>query len=281
MMNLIRQTPARRTVCATLSIAACISGVCPATGADVNPALAVETRKREFLGRLADDWAAAGHPIQWKHDEWKSNEIEANWAGALAAMHLKRTVEEVSKANTFFAAMPFDEKINPDMRVCEAIHAYYLFRDDFLVNSAARKRLLDIMHGLPAPRRINPLIWEFGATENHAFMGYTWHLLTAQLDRNRNAVAEMYQHIALFIIEHSRKGWLEYNSPCYVEKEIGCLVMVAEWAEDPRLRQIAELGLDVVFAEHAVLNLEGMLCGPPAVFTSPPTTGYSPGQSHL
>jgi hypothetical protein len=55
---------------------------------------------------------------------------------------------------------------------------------------------------------------------------------------------------------------LEYNSPCYVEKEVGCLIMLAEWAGDPSLRRKAELGLDVLFAEHAALNLEGMLCGP-------------------
>ncbi|HPD29812.1 MAG TPA: DUF1080 domain-containing protein [Phycisphaerae bacterium] len=278
MMNLIRQTPARRTVCASLLIAACTSGVCAATSPDIDSAVAVEKRKREFLGRLADDWAAAGHPIQWKHEEWKFDEIEPNWSGALAAMHLKRNREEVSKADAFFAAMPLDEKIDPDMRVCEAIHAYYLFRDDPSLSPAARKRLLDIMHALPAPRRINPSIWEFGATENHAFMGHTWNLMTAQLDRDHNAVAEMSRHIALFIIEHIRKGWLEYNSPCYVEKEIGCLVMVAEWAEDPRLRQIAELGLDVLFAEHAALNLEGMLCGPACRVYQPAHDGILPAE---
>ncbi len=225
-------------------------------------AAAVAQRKRAFLAQLADDWIQAGCPIAWKHDEWKHNEIEPNWAGALAVMYLKRSPPEVAKADAFFEAMPIDKKIDPDMRVCEALHAYYLFRDDPDLSSGARRRLLDIVHFKPAPRRINPSIWRFGATENHAFMGHVWCLLVAQIDRDRQTAEAIGRHIHAFIVEHIKKGWLEYNSPCYVEKEVGCLIMLAEWAEDPLLRRKAELGLDVLFAEHAVLNLEGMLTGP-------------------
>ncbi len=278
MVNLFPQSLVRRMACATLFIAACICGVCPAAGGNDDPAVTMEERRHEFLNWLADQWAAAGHPIQWKHEEWKFDEIEPNWAGALAAMHLKRTPAEVAKADALFAAMPLDERIDPDMRVCEAIHTYYLFRDDPSLSPAARKRLLDIIRFRPAPRRVNPSVWEFGATENHAFMGHVWCLLAAQLDRDRSTVADMSRHIALFIIEHIKKGWLEYNSPCYVEKEIGCLVMIAEWAEDPRLRQIAELGLDILFAEHAALNLEGMLCGPACRVYQPAHDGILPDE---
>lgn len=249
-----------------------------ASAVNNDASVAADTRKREFLKQLADAWATAGYPTRWKYEEWKFDEIEPNWAGALAAMHLKRTADEVSKADAFFAAMPLDEKIDPDMRVCEAIHTYYLFRDDPALSPAARKRLLDIIRFNPAPRRINPSIWEFGATENHAFMGHAWNLLTAQLDRDHNAVAEMSRHVSSYIVEHIRKGWLEYNSPCYVEKEIGCLVMIAEWAEESVLRRTAEIGLDVLFAEHAALNLEGMLCGPACRVYQPSHDGILPDE---
>jgi len=278
MMNLIQKSLVRHMTCAIPFITACICAARPAIAVGDAAAGTVEERKREFLGRLVDDWAAAGYPIQWKHDEWKFDEIEPNWSGALAAMYLKRKPDEVAKADAFFSAMPLDEKIDPDMRVCEVIHSYYLLRDDPALSSTARRRLLDIIRFRPAPRRINPSIWEFGATENHAFMGHVWCLLAAQLDRDKSTVADMSRHIALFIIEHIKKGWLEYNSPCYVEKEIGCLVMVAEWAEDPRLRQIAELGLDILFAEHAALNLEGMLCGPACRVYQPAHDGILPDE---
>jgi hypothetical protein len=222
----------------------------------------VADRKRAFLQQRVDEWRRADYPVQWKHDEWKFNEIEPNWAGALAAMWLKRSTEEVARADAFFAAMPIDKKIDPDMRVCEALHAFYLFRHDPDLSPAAREHLLNIVHLEPAPRRLNPSGWKFGATENHALMGHVWCLLVAQLDQDQQTAAAVGQHIETYLIEHIRKGWLEYNSPCYVEKEVGCLLMLAEWAEGPMLRRKAELGLDVLFAEHAALDLEGMLGGP-------------------
>ena len=222
----------------------------------------MQRRKQVFLVRSADFWKQAGYPIQWKHEEWKFNEIEPNWQGALAALWLKRSPEEIARANAFFEVMPLDRNIDPDMRVCEALHTYYLFRNDPNLTSAAKKRLQRIIHFEPAPRRLNPSIWKFGATENHAFMGHVWCLLVAQLDGDQETVKIMGRHIDAYIVEHIRKGWLEYNSPCYVEKEAGCLIMLAEWAQAPILRKKAQVGLDVLFAEHAVLNLEGMLAGP-------------------
>jgi len=229
---------------------------------EVDRAAAVERRKREFLVQLADSWIKAGYPIHWKHEEWKFDEIEPNWGGALAALHLRRSETEIERANELFSSMPIDEKIDPDMRVCEALHAYYLFRDDPNLSAASRRHLLELVHFKPAPRRINPSIWKFGATENHAFMGHVWCLLVAQIDRDWETAEIIGRHIDAYIVEHVKKGWLEYNSPCYVEKEVGCLIMLAEWAGDPLLRKKATLALDVLFAEHAALNLEGMLCGP-------------------
>jgi hypothetical protein len=232
------------------------------TSFDVNGISAIEARKHEFLVQLADNWIQAGYPIQWKHAEWKFDEIEPDWAGALAALRLARSQTEIAQANAFFSAMPIDRKIDPDMRVCEALHAYYLFRDDPKLSSAARKHLLELVHFRPAPRRIHRSIWKFGTTENHALMGHVWCLLVAQIDRDRQTAEAVGRHIDAYITEHIKKGWLEYNSPCYVEKDVGCLIMLAEWADDPLLHKKATMALDVLFAEHAVLNLEGMLCGP-------------------
>jgi hypothetical protein len=239
----------------SLLCADCLSG-------QTDRVAAVEERKHAFLVQLADSWMHAGYPVAWKQEEWKFDEIEPHWAGALAALRLARAPTEITQANAFFSAMPLDEKIDPDMRVCEALHSYYLFRDDPKLNSAAREHLLKLVHFKSAPRRIHPSIWRFGATENHAFMGHVWGLLVAQIDRDEETAEALGRHVDAYIVEHIRKGWLEYNSPCYVEKEVSCLILVAEWAGDPLLRRKAELGFDVLFAEHAALNLEGMLCGP-------------------
>lgn len=236
----------------------------------------IAKRRQAFLVQLADDWKRVGYPIQWKHDEWKFDEIEPNWSGALAAMRLKRSPEELAKANAFFEAMPLDERIDYDMRVCEVLHTYYLFRDDPDLSVKARRHLLELAHFKPAPRRMNASIWHFGATENHALMGHVWCLLVAQIDQDRETAAQISRHIEAYVVEHIKKGWLEYNSPCYVEKEVGCLLLLAEWAEDPVLRRKAQLGLDVLFAEHAVLNLDGMLGGPACRVYRPGHEGILP-----
>jgi hypothetical protein len=122
---------------------------------DANSISAIEARKHEFLVQLADNWIQAGCPIRWKHTEWKFDEIEPHWAGALAALRLARSQTEIAQANAFFSAMLVDWKIDPDMRVCEVLHSYYLFRDDPNLAPAARKHLLELIHFKPAPRRIH------------------------------------------------------------------------------------------------------------------------------
>jgi hypothetical protein len=92
--------------------------------------------------------------------------------------------------------MPIDRKIDPDMRVCEALHALYLFRDKREFTAAARRHLLEVIHVEPAPRRPKLSVWDFGATENHALMGHVWALLTAQLDSDRKTVDEVGRHLA-------------------------------------------------------------------------------------
>lgn len=224
----------------------------------------IQDRKRAFLAAQADAWRDAGYPFQSAHEEWKFDEIEPNWMGALGMLALKRTPDEMARANAYLAVMPLDEKTDPDMRVCEALHTYFLFRDDPDLSPDARRGILAVIRHKAPPHRVYRSIWDFHATENHAFMGHVWALLVAQLDRDRAAQQTLEDHVAAYIAEHVRKGWLEYNSPCYVEKELGCLVLVAEWAERASLRTLARIGLDVLFAEHAALQLEGMLCGPAA-----------------
>jgi hypothetical protein len=157
-----------RCIILLLSCVPCVDS----KSSDVNSITAIEARKHAFLVQLADYWIQAGYPIQWKHAEWKFDEIEPHRAGALAALRLARSQAEIVQANAFFSAMPIDRKIDPDMRVCEVLHAYYLFRDDPNLSSAARKHLLELIHFKPAPRRIHQSIWKFGTTENHALMGH-------------------------------------------------------------------------------------------------------------
>ncbi len=129
----------------------------------------VQTRKIRFLANRIDDWKAAGYPLVWREGkEWKFDEIEPCWAGAHAALLLKRSLEEIEKANYFFANAPVDWTCDPDMRMCKLLHSYYSFKNDPDLLPEAREYLLSLVTAVEAPRRIYKSSWSFHATENHA-----------------------------------------------------------------------------------------------------------------
>lgn len=231
----------------------------------------IADRKTEFLTARVDWWKAESFPTSRSYEEWKWDEIEPCWAGALAAMSLKRNAEEIARANAYFEVMPIDWDTDPDMRVCEILHTYYLFRDDPAMSKKALGNWEKMLADHPAPRRLGKSIWDFQATENHAFMGHVWRLLAAQIQGDKEEVKAISDHISAFIDEHAKKGWEEFYSPCYVEKEIGCLILVRDWAEQRVLRRKAEMALDLLMLEHALLNMDGVLGGP-----STRAYGYDP-----
>lgn len=236
----------------------------PAMGAGADDhASRVREREARFLGDRIDWWKRAGYPqVHLEGREWKFDEIEPCWAGAHAALLLKRSPEEIEEANRFFARAPVDWECDPDMRICELLHSYYAFKDDPSFTKEAREHLLSVFRLKEAPRRLNPTVWRFGATENHRMMGHVWRLLVSQIGGDKAETDAVGAHIADCITEHARKGWQEYLSPCYAEKEVGCMVLLRDWAADARLRKLADLMLDLLLAEQAVLNLDGMTGGP-------------------
>ncbi len=205
-----------------------------------------------------------GFPLHVAQEEWKWNEIAPCWIGAHACLALKRSAEEVARANEFFREAPIDWKFDPDMRFCELLHSYFAFRDDPALSREARERLLALFSEHRGPRRAPQDPRQYGTTENHALMGYVWRLLCAQIlgdEREFSAAAEA---LGAFFDDHARRGWDEFASPCYMEKDVGALLLVRQWCRDELLRRKAEMLLDALFAEYAALSLEQMYCGPAA-----------------
>lgn len=253
-------TPTPFSVVAAALAALLFSGAVAA--ADLHSA-EVAARKVRFLADRVDEWAEAGYPlVQHEGLEWKFNEIEPCWAGAHAALLLKRNEAEVTRANWFFENAPVDWDTDPDMRMCELLHSWYAFHDDPDLSAEADANLRRLLSTREAPRRVFRSSWSFRSTENHAMMGHVWRLLTAQMADDTAEVEALTAHISHFIVDHARKGWQEFYSPCYVEKEVGCMVLLREWAEDERLRRLADMMLDRLFAEQAVLTLDGVMAGP-------------------
>ncbi len=218
----------------------------------------VVRRKHECLMRWADQWRDSGYPMQPDPREWKWDEYDPTWYGALAAVKLKRSRLEIEKANDYLSGMTE----GGTMRAAEAIHTLYLFRDDPDLSEAARLRLRHLTIDTPAAKRIYESVWRYGTTENIAIMGHAWYLLAAQLKEDGDGQAQMEEHLSEFIDAHFQKGWIEFYSPCYMEKVTGALIMLTEWAESPRVRRKARALLDLMLAEYAVNSFDQVMAAP-------------------
>ena len=235
----------------TLTLALVLAAAASTTFASIAPQ-DVTRRKTDYLVRWADEWRSSGYNMVPNEKEWKWDEYDPTWYGALAAMKLKRSPAEIEKANEYFSRMTE----GGTMRGAEAAHTLYLFKDDRDLNEAARKRLWELVVETPAPKKINPSPWDFDTTENIAPMGYAWFLLSAQLRGDKVAAEEMAAQACRYIDEHFRLGFIEFYSPCYLEKDAGSLMMFVQWAESPRLRRKARALLDLMFAEYAANSFD-------------------------
>jgi hypothetical protein len=219
---------------------------------------AIQQRKRAFLERVADEWIRAGEPGRRQQAEQESDEGVAGWSGALATLWLARSEDEALKANAFFESMAVAEGTDVEAGVGQALHAYYLFRDRFDLSPVARKRLLDLFHLECPPFDIASSTREFEADGSRGFWWHTLRLLVAQLDRDRKTAEGVGRDLQTLIVEDMKRGYEESGSPGRDARSAACLIMLAEWAEDPLLRKKAGLGLDVLFAERAARGFQDL-----------------------
>jgi hypothetical protein len=64
-----------------------------------------------------------------------------------------------------------------------------------------------------------------------------------------------------FIVYRARFGWGEFDSPIYLVPSWDCLCALHDHAQDPVLRRLAAMMLDLLLADMAVDSLQGMYCG--------------------
>jgi hypothetical protein len=64
-----------------------------------------------------------------------------------------------------------------------------------------------------------------------------------------------------FIRFRARRGWGEFDSPCYFNPDCECLTNLYDFAPDPELRRLAGMMLDLLLVDMAVDSLNGMYCG--------------------
>jgi hypothetical protein len=228
------------------------------------PRVSTKERKLEYMNRWVDAWKNDGFPSTNLDREWKFNEFDLSWNAAHSALLLARSDGEIIRANRFFSSMPVDWDTDPDMRVCEAAASYFQLNDLGHLSSQAAEGLKAIILQRDAPDRVEDSSWKMRSSENHTLMGHVWRLAAAMIRDDTAEQQRMVRAIDTYIRDRSVYGWYEHASPCYVEKEVGCLLFLRAHAPDEELRRTAELCLDILFADYALLSIEGVYGGPMA-----------------
>lgn len=108
-------------------------------------------------------------------------------------------------------------------------------------------------------------------SENHHLIFRTTRLLISERwpelrygAYGRQAAATRDEDLAWlrrFIVHRARFGWGEFDSPIYLVPSWDCLCALHDHAQDPVLRRLAAMMLDLLLADMAVDSLQGMYCG--------------------
>lgn len=146
------------------------------------------------------------------------------------------------------------------MKLCRA---YYLFRDTEKLEPSTVKQIVrfflttdfESMHG----------------SENHHLLFRTSRYLMAQAlpderfkaygKTGRQLQAIDRRWLTRFIRFRARRGWGEFDSSCYFRPDWECLTCLHDYAQDPQVRHLAEMMLDLLLVDMAVDSLGGLYAG--------------------
>ena len=143
------------------------------------------------------------------------------------------------------------------------VMALYLHCRDSLPEGIARQ-IQTVMTENPVYR---------GDTENHWVMYYSSLLLTAQT-WPRTSPAQWYTHRTTQEIYDEARGWLlhwarltatrgqgEFDSPHYIFMYLTPMFLLQDFAQEPEIRRMAGMMIDLLLADYLSESLRGAYCG--------------------
>ena len=155
-----------------------------------------------------------------------------------------------------------DPKGECDFAALKLCRAYHLFRDKGL-EPATLQRLNQFF-----------LTKDFSSmygSENHALIFHTARQLMAQAHpqatwpaygkSGRELAAEDRAWLERFLRFRAQRGWGEFDSAVYLGEDWECLCCLFDFSEEPRLKRLAQMMMDLMLAEMSTESLQGMYCG--------------------
>jgi formylglycine-generating enzyme required for sulfatase activity len=210
---------------------------------------AFRARQRAWLESFAARPLKPGPPTTWVDAErWSAAHARlATGTNAAEANAYFRTVEPVSILNGLVA--------DTDVQVTDLLRTWFDFRDNRILEPAARSRLEAYFRAWSVPNRDRNrdadtrYEWPCEYTENHSLnILAAAYLIDAALDRDREPHRGLLRR---FLHDRALYGWSEFHSPSYMLVTAKALACLRDFAPDPEIARAATLHLDLLAIQYA------------------------------
>ncbi|MFN4016062.1 MAG: hypothetical protein ACK4JB_12060 [Reyranella sp.] len=200
------------------------------------------------------------------------------WVGyAISSLLFEQDVDRVNQYLASHWEAPQHDRFGFGLFSMDAVRLYGLFNDRSGVfggrlTAAAQRRMEEQLYRISSQTRFNDYrfasnlanVWTMKGSENHAFAAQSSFLLVSQFLKNSpdlakrayedgRTPAEHYEawrrYWSKLLDERAKRGiYVEIASPTYEDETRQAIQNIRDFAEDPVLRQKAEMLLDVTYA---------------------------------
>lgn len=166
---------------------------------------------------------------------------------------------KLDEANKYFAES--NELEAEEWHVLLYLRTYFAFKDTVL-RGPARKRLAEILldYKTNAPRSKG--IEQFGTNGNHSIVNFSMYLLTDQAFGRGSKHDIVRKRFVRWVQYQGKFGRDEVNSPHYLERSLLPLLNLYDFINDRKLKLWAQMAIDQLVADFAVLSLYNVRGGP-------------------
>ena len=162
-------------------------------------------------------------------------------------------------ANHYFAES--SEIVAEEWPVLLYLRTYFAFKDTVLSEEASKRLamvVLDYKANAPRSRSIE----RFGVNGNHSIVAFSMYLLLDQ-EFGNGPKHDLVRRKFIDWVQHQGKyGRDEVNSPHYLERSLLPLLNIYDFIADPHLKLWAQMAIDQMMVDFAILSLDNVRGGP-------------------
>jgi hypothetical protein len=166
---------------------------------------------------------------------------------------------KLAEVNQYFAES--DDLVAEEWHVLMYIRTYFTFKDTALSPKAC-EQLTAVMLDYKKNSYRSKAIENLGTNGNHSIVNFSMYLLLDQEFGNGPKHAVVRDKFIDWVQYQGKYGRDEVNSPHYLDRSLLPLLNIYDFSEDKQLKRWAQLAIDQMVADFAVLNLKNVRGGP-------------------